>query len=151
MQIVVVPMEEKHLETIAQLEQQCFSLPWSKAMLQEQLDNNQASFLVAENPQTGEILGYSGLHVVLDEGYIDNVATAPNHRKQGVASALLSVYCRFAQEHLSFLTLEVRPSNLAAVALYQKHKFVQEATRKNYYDHPKEDALIMTRRFEDAP
>lgn len=66
--------------------------------------------------------------MVLDEGYIDNVAVRPNCRKQGIADRLLDVFCRFGQEHLAFLTLEVRPSNTAAVALYEKHGF-QEAGR----------------------
>lgn len=84
---------------------------------------------------------------MLDEGYIANIAVDPKWRRQGLAGELLEVYCRFAQAHLAFLTLEVRASNEAAIALYVKHGFVQAGVRKNYYQDPKEDALIMTREF----
>lgn len=115
-------------------------------MLEEELFNPQASFLVAEG-ENGQVLGYAGLQVVLDEGYIANIAVAPQWRRQGLAGELLEVYCRFAQAHLAFLTLEVRASNEAAIALYVKHGFAQAGFRKNYYQDPKEDALIMTRTF----
>lgn len=142
----IVPMDRSHLESIAALERQCFSAPWSVSMLEEELFNPQASFLVAEG-EDGQVLGYAGLQVVLDEGYIANIAVAPQWRRQGLAGELLEVYCRFAQAHLAFLTLEVRASNEAAIALYVKHGFVQAGVRKNYYQDPKEDALIMTRTF----
>ena len=86
--------------------------------------------------------------MVLDEGYIDNVAVRPDCRRQGIASALLGAFERFAQAHLAFLTLEVRASNTPAIALYEAHGFVREGVRKNYYTNPREDAVIMTRRFE---
>ena len=93
------------------------------------------------------MLGYAGLHVVLDEGYIANVAVEEAARRHGVAGALLDVYCRFGQQHLSFLTLEVRESNKAAIGLYLKHGFEEVARRKSFYSDPKEDAIIMTREF----
>ena len=90
----IVPMDRSHISQIAQLERECFSTPWTEAMLEEELFNPQASFIVAEDGE-GNILGYAGLHVVLDEGYIDNIAVQPDARRHGVASALLDVYCRF--------------------------------------------------------
>ena len=146
MRYEIVPMDRSHLESIAALERQGFSAPWSIPMLEEELFNPQASFLVAEG-ENGQVLGYAGLQVVLDEGYIANIAVDPKWRRQGLAGELLEVYCRFAQAHLAFLTLEVRASNEAAIALYVKHGFVQAGVRKNYYQDPKEDALIMTREF----
>mgnify|MGYP001105239865 CR=1 FL=1 len=71
-------------------------------------------------------------------------------RRHGVGDALLDVFCRFGQAHLSFLTLEVRASNAPAIALYRKHGFQEAGRRKNYYDHPKEDAIIMTKEFGAA-
>ena len=146
MRYEIVPMDRSHLESIAALERQSFYAPWSITMLEEELFNPQASFLVAEG-ENGQVLGYAGLQVVLDEGYIANIAVDPKWRRQGLAGELLEVYCRFAQAHLAFLTLEVRASNEAAIALYVKHGFVQAGVRKNYYQDPKEDALIMTREF----
>ena len=118
-------------------------------MLAEELYNPAASFIVAEGP-AGQVLGYAGLHVVLDEGYIDNVAVRPDCRRQGIGARLLEVFCRFGQAHLAFLTLEVRPSNAAAVALYEKHGFQEAGRRKDYYTEPTEDALLLTRTFSQG-
>jgi len=139
-------MDRSHISQIAALERACFSTPWSEAMLEEALFDPQASFIVAEDGE-GNILGYAGLHAVLDEGYIDNIAVDPDARRHGVASALLDVYCRFGAANLAFLTLEVRASNAPAIGLYEKYGFRQAGLRKNYYQQPREDALIMTREF----
>jgi ribosomal-protein-alanine N-acetyltransferase len=147
MEYVIVPMDRSHLKQIAELEQQCFSQPWSEAALEEELYNPQASFIVADDGEGG-VLGYAGLHVILDEGYIANVAVEEAARRHGVASALMDVYCRFGQEHLAFLTLEVRESNKSAIGLYLKHGFEEVARRKNFYSDPQEDAIIMTREFK---
>lgn len=116
-------------------------------MLTEALFDTQASFIVAES-EDGGLLGYAGLHVVLDEGYIDNIAVDPNARRHGVADELLDVFCRFGAANLAFLTLEVRASNEPAIALYRKHGFEEAGRRKDYYTKPKEDAVIMTRDFK---
>ena len=143
----IVPMDRSHIDQIAALEQACFSTPWTQRMLEDALFDTQASFIVAEDGE-GHILGYAGLHVVLDEGYIDNVAVEPDARRHGVASALLDVFCRFGAAKLAFLTLEVRASNAPAIALYRKHGFEEAGRRKNYYTKPAEDAVIMTRYFK---
>ena len=139
----IVPMAREHIPQIARLEQVCFSAPWSETMLEEALFDPQASFLVAEDEEGG-VVGYAGLHVVLDEGYIDNVAVEPDARKHGVASALLDVICRYGASALAFLTLEVRASNDKAIALYKKMGYKKEGVRPGFYDSPKEDALIYT-------
>ena len=106
---------------------------------------------MAEDGEEGNILGYAGLHAILDEGYIDNIAVAPDARRHGVASALLDVFCRFGAANLAFLTLEVRQSNAPAIALYEKHGFQRAGLRPGYYQHPREDAVIMTREFSEKP
>ncbi len=147
MEYNIVPMDRSHIEQIAALERECFSTPWSEAMLTEVLFDSQASFIVAES-EDGGVLGYAGLQVVLDEGYIDNIAVEPNARRHGVADELLDVFCRFGEANLAFLTLEVRASNAPAIALYRKHGFEEAGRRKNYYTEPTEDAVIMTRYFK---
>ncbi len=142
----IVPMDRAHLADIAALERVCFSTPWTEAMLEQELYNDTASFLVVEN-EAGKVCAYAGLHVVLDEGYIDNVAVLPDYRRQGLARRLVEVYCRFAQAHLAFLTLEVRASNAAAIALYESLGFTEVGRRPAYYTNPKEDAILMTRHF----
>lgn len=147
--IRIVPMNADHLDELERLERICFSRPWSKRMLGEELENQCAAFLVAED-ESGKVLGYAGLLVMMDEGYITNVAVFPEYRRLGVAAKIIEVYMNFAKANrLAFLTLEVRPSNAAAIALYQRFGFEEVGRRKNYYDLPKEDALILTRYFKE--
>ena len=150
MTYTVIPMTYDHVPQAAELERLCFSDPWSERMLREHLDNQCAAAIAAVG-EDGTLLGYAGLLVVLDEGYITNVAVRPAYRRQGIASDLLGVFERFARGHqLAFLTLEVRASNAAAIALYEKMGYARAGVRKNYYEHPREDAVIMTREFADG-
>jgi len=144
----IVPMDRSHIPQIAAQERECYSDPWSEQLLEDALFDPQASFIVAEDGEEGNILGYAGLHAVLDEGYIDNIAVAPDARRHGVASALLDVFCRFGAVNLAFLTLEVRTSNAAAIGLYEKFGFQRAGLRPGYYQKPREDAVIMTRFFQ---
>ena len=150
MHVRIVPMKGDHLDEVAELERICFSAPWSRNMLAEELENDCAAFLAALDDE-GRVVGYAGLLVVLDEGYITNVAVRPECRRQGVAKKLLQVFLDFARAHrLSFLTLEVRASNYGAIALYGAMGFRSAGRRKNYYEHPREDAIIMTKEFTDG-
>ena len=150
MTYTVVPMTYDHVPQVAEIERMCFSDPWSERMLREHLDNQCAAALTALG-EDGTVLGYAGILVVLDEGYVTNVAVRPAYRRQGIAADLLGIFDRFAQgSHLSFLTLEVRSSNAPAIALYEKMGYQQAGLRKNYYEHPKEDAIIMTREYHYA-
>ena len=143
-------MSAEHINEVAALELACFSRPWSRQMLAEELDNQCAAFLVAIEPETEQPVGYAGLLVVADEGYITNVAVDPACRRQGAANQLLQVFDSFARgNHLAFLTLEVRPSNAAAIALYEGFGFAEAGRRRNYYDLPKEDALILTKYYTE--
>lgn len=146
----IVPMNADHLDEVAELERICFSTPWSRNMLAEELDNMLSAFLVALD-DTDRVVGYAGVQVILDEGYITNIAVRPECRRQGVAAKLLQVFLDFARANkLSFLTLEVRASNYDAIALYGSRGFRSMGRRKNYYEHPREDAIIMTREFTDG-
>ena len=145
----LTPMTIEHIPQIAALERACFSRPWSEESLQGELWNDSAVVIVAEG-EDGSVLGYAGLQTVLDEGYINNVAVDEQYRRQGVADELIAAFVRFGQAKLAFLTLEVRASNAPAIGLYAKHGFVEVGRRKNYYDDPKEDALLMTLFFADG-
>ena len=97
------------------------------------------------------LAGYIVLSIVLDEGSIDNVAVVPEFRRRGIADLLLS----HAEEQgraleLAFLTLEVRSRNEPAIRLYEKHGFVEVGRRKNYYEKPREDAILMTLFLSDT-
>jgi len=150
MHVRIVPMNADHLDEVAELERICFSTPWSRNMLAEELDNMLSAFLVALDDRD-KVVGYAGVQVILDEGYITNIAVRPECRRQGIAAKLLQVFLDFAKSNkLSFLTLEVRASNYDAIALYGSRGFRSVGRRKNYYEHPREDALIMTREFTDG-
>ena len=150
MRVRIVPMTADHLDEVAELERVCFSVPWSRNMLKEELDNALSALLVALDDD-GRVVGYAGVQVILDEGYITNVAVRPECRRRGVAAQLLKVFLDFAQGNkLAFLTLEVRESNHAAIILYGRHGFRSVGRRRNYYEHPREDAIIMTREFSDG-
>ena len=150
MHVRIVPMNGDHLDEVAELERICFSTPWSRNMLAEELDNLLSAFLVALDDHD-RVVGYAGVQVILDEGYITNIAVRPECRQQGIAGKLLQVFLDFAQANkLAFLTLEVRASNHTAIMLYGSRGFRSVGRRKNYYEHPKEDAIIMTREFTHA-
>src|SRR5699024_5645943 len=114
--MTIVPMEERHLDDLARLERLCFSRPWSRQALKEELTNPAACFLVGE--EAGEMLGYAGMHCAAGECYVDNVAVFPEARRQGVGRKLMEALLQAAAAWGGeFLSLEVRPSNLEALAL----------------------------------
>ena len=138
--IRIVSMTNEYLDDVAALERECFSNPWSRNMLAEELENACSAFLVALDAENGSVIGYAGC--------ITKMAVRPDCRRGGVAGQLLDVFVRFAGgSGLAFLTLEVRASNYAAITLYGSRGFRSVGRRKNYYDHPKEDAIIMTKEF----
>jgi ribosomal-protein-alanine N-acetyltransferase len=143
MKVEIVPMKHSHLDQMAELEKVCFSMPWSRDMLADELGNKHAVYYIAE-ADDDRVAGYIGMHMVLDEGYITNVATAPEFRRKGVASSLIrKIIERCGTEKLIYVTLEVRESNSGAIDLYQKFGFKKIGKRTDYYQKPREDALIM--------
>jgi [ribosomal protein S18]-alanine N-acetyltransferase len=145
--MTISDVKPEHLDEIQAIEDACFSMPWTRASLEHQMTANNCVFLAALDGE-GTVMGYVGLMFVLDEGYISNVAVAPEYRRRGVADALIYALIEREKDTLSFLTLEVRESNLPAISLYSKHGFRTVGTRRNYYDRPKENALLMTLFFD---
>ena len=143
--IEIADVHEEQLDEIEELEGRCFSVPWKREMLQSQLGEGHI-FLAANTD--GRVAGYVGMMTVLDEGYISNVAVAPEMRRRGIADTLLRELERRARKmELSFMTLEVRQSNAPAIALYEKHGFSRVGVRRGYYEQPREDAVLMTLKF----
>ena len=141
--IRIVDTRPEHLDDILLMEQQCFSVPWTRDQLAAQMSDSMYIFLAAED-ENGRAVGYVGLMYVLDEGYISNVAVSPSRRREGIADMLPELYARAKAKKLSFLTLEVRESNAPAQSLYKKHGYTEVGMRKGYYSLPKEDAVLMT-------
>lgn len=137
---------KKHLDRVAEIEAECFTHPWSRTSLEEEISNPNSLFYAAVDGD--KVIGYIGMSVVIDEGYIFNVAVSENYRKNGVGSALINELVTYGKKNnLCFLTLEVRESNQNARSLYSKFGFIRVGERKNYYSNPAESAVLMTKYF----
>ena len=143
MNITIEKMGESHIEKLAVIEKECFSTPWSENALREELENSYARFLVAVCD--GEVSGYIGAHNILGEVYITNVAVSEKHRRKGMGEKLINRLISVCEiENAEFITLEVRESNKPAINLYKKMNFKDVGKRKNFYENPREDAILMT-------
>lgn len=143
----IIPMTAAHTAKLAELEKLCFSEPWSEKALSDEIDNPAAYFVVAV--EGDEVLGYGGMHTVLGESYIDNIAVFPQHRGRGAGRAVTAALIEKAKENGGvFITLEVRASNVPAITLYTSLGFENVGVRKRFYTNPEEDAVIMTLTFE---
>ncbi|MGN0132421.1 MAG: ribosomal protein S18-alanine N-acetyltransferase [Lachnospiraceae bacterium] len=133
------------LEQVSRMEQECFSMPWSEKSFEEILDNPKAVYVVAREDE--QVIGYCGAYLILDEADINQVAVAPAHREKGVGRMMMTALMeRLKQAGAESVTLEVRKSNIPAIALYEGLGFRTEGIRKNFYEKPAEDALIMWKR-----
>ena len=131
----IVSLTAELVSRLAELEKLCFSEPWSEKSLTEEIDNPAACFLVAM--QQDEVLGYGGMHTVLGESYVDNIAVFPEFRGHGVGRTLMAALIGKARENGGvFITLEVRSLG-----------FTEAGVRRNFYTEPREDALIFTLSF----
>lgn len=142
----IQPMMKEDVKFVARIEKECFSKPWSKDAILQELSNENACFSVAK--KINKVCGYIGMHIILDECYITNIAVSPNFQNNHIGFALLEKAVADAKEKgCSFISLEVRKSNEKAISLYNKFGFSICGERKNFYTEPLEDALIMTKDF----
>ena len=138
----IVKMNDSHVSQVAQLEKLCFADPWSEKSIASELTNPLSYWLVAVEVDT--VAGYIGSQSVMGESDMMNVAVAPEHRRRGVGEALVSALAEVLKEQGNeSLALEVRASNMPAIALYEKLGFAQVGRRPGYYRNPREDALIL--------
>ena len=143
MEVLIRDAVPDDLDALEELEKECFSLPWTREQLRNELPDGMHEFLAAE--VDGKVAGYVGMMCVLDEGYISNVAVSPRYRRNGIGRVLVREMLRRADlRKLAFVTLEVREHNDGAIALYSEAGFVPVGRRKQYYERPREDAIIMT-------
>ena len=145
--MIITTMTAAHVPQIAALEQCCFSAPWSERSIASELDNDLAYWLVCLEGDS--VLAYAGTQTVLEETDMMNIAVHPDHRRRGLAAALLGRLLEdLARRGSHSLTLEVRVSNAPARSLYERVGFAEVGRRKNYYQDPREDALILRRELE---
>lgn len=144
--VTVRQMEITDLEQVVPIEEANFSVPWTANGLFTFLLREDALFLVAEEEETGETLGYCGSIISLDEADITNVCVREESRKQGIGKMLVErLITETKKTGVATWHLEVRKSNEGAIRLYESLGFAQDGLRKNYYEEPKEDAVLMSR------
>lgn len=138
----IAKMTREEIPEVAELERRIFSMPWSEQGFYDTLDMENVIFLTAK--EDGQVWGYCGIYLAADEGEITNVAVAPERRRQGIAGKLVRTLMEEAGAFgaRSFI-LEVRASNIGAIRLYEKLGFMPNGIRKNFYQDPKEDAIVM--------
>ena len=138
--MTIINATAEHVPAIAAMEELCFPAePWPEDMIRRLVGR------VILAMEGDELLGYAVLSSVMDEGSLDNIAAAPSHRREGIGAALLAELIRRGREKgLAFITLEVREGNGPAIGLYKKYGFAPVGRRKNYYENPREDAILMT-------
>ena len=143
-------MTDQTVDAVAQLESQCFSTPWSHKDLIAELKNPWAIWITAM--ENDALAGYLGIQYGPDGADIMSIATSPDFRGKGIAKQLLShMESQLKALNLKWITLEVRPSNASALALYTSQGFQQVGRRPKYYQKPTEDALLLTKYFEEEP
>lgn len=144
--IEITNMTDAHVAQIAELEKLCFSAPWSESSVASELNNPLSLWLVAIDGAA--VAGYIGSQRVDWEADVMNVAVHPDCRRRGIARKLVTaLVSALAQNGVTSLTLEVRQSNIPAIALYEQLGFVQVGLRPNYYRNPRENALIMRKEW----
>lgn len=143
--ILVRPMAIADVDGVMAVEKDSFSTPWSRSAFEEELAQNRlARYLVAE--ENGQVVGYAGMWLVINEAHVTNVAVSGSRRGEGIGRLLMETLMELARENgMGSMTLEVRVSNMVARHLYETLGFAEAGIRKNYYSETKEDALILWR------
>ncbi len=136
-------MTRDDISAVTAIEQQCFTDPWAESMVADLVDGPWDRVYLLEDDAHG-IVGYINFRFLAGEGELMRIAVLPALRGHGYSRKLMDVMTESAaNEGISDLTLEVRAGNAPAIGLYESYGFAKEAVRKNYYNHPTEDAWIM--------
>jgi len=134
------------VERVMEIEKEGFLHPWSRELIERELEHAWSQVLLAEDGEGGSVLGYIVFWLVHDEVHVLNVATAAAARRRGIGRALMEAAEQAGQRRGARLaTLEVRRSNAAAIALYRAIGYRQVGVRPNYYAEEKEDAIVMVK------
>lgn len=145
MELQIKPLTEEYVDQVCVLEEEAFSMPWHRESFLEMILNKDACYLVGLMEE--EVIASCGLRNIVGDGEITNVVTKSSARGRGIGEQmLLKLLEEGTAMGVEAFTLEVRKSNDAAIHLYEKLGFVTEGVRKNFYEDPTEDALIMWKR-----
>ncbi len=137
-------LKEEHIKDVITIDTLSYGVHhWSDDAFLSEIKNPVSNYLAAITPN-GKPLGYIGVWRVIDEAHITTLAVHPDYRGQNIATRLLLKQIEMCMEHeIKYLTLEVRPTNIGAIKLYEKFGFNSLGVRKKYYQDNGEDALIM--------
>ncbi len=142
--MIIEELKDNEIPVIAEIEKLSFSKPWSEENIRSSFNSKSCKFYTAK---TDIIVGYIGVSIAADEGYILNVAVRPDFRGRGIGRKLVTFLIEKYADSLRFITLEVRPSNISAVKLYTSLGFEKAGERPSYYSNPVENALLLTKYF----
>ena len=130
------------ISQVAEIERQIFSIPWSEKAFRNSMESDNTIYIVAK--ENNNVAGYAGMYLSFEEGNITNVAVNPLSRRKGIGEKIVrDILNRACEKGVRDVFLEVRETNSVAIALYEKIGFKEEGIRKNFYDKPRENALIM--------
>ncbi len=148
MKIEIIPLEYEYCEDVELVAKSCLPEHWSLDSIRDVLKYENNIYYVAKDVEYNKVVGYAGIMIIADESELLNIAVVEAYRKCGIAQRLLDLLFEQAKKHGAYrILLEVRRSNISAIQLYQKNSFSDLGVRKNYYSNPKEDALLMEKRF----
>jgi [ribosomal protein S18]-alanine N-acetyltransferase len=147
------PMQMHDLDNVMQIEPTIYSHPWTRGNFSDSLQNGYSGWVLEDMSlgKSGEMIGYSLLMIVMDEAHLLNLSVAKHMQKQGLGRYLLEHMCNIAKTHKALtMFLEVRPSNVSAIALYENMGFCEISVRRGYYpadpetsENGREDAILM--------
>jgi [ribosomal protein S18]-alanine N-acetyltransferase len=142
-QITIVPMRMDDVARVIEIEQASFPTPWPRdAYAHELRENRLACYLVAR--MMHQVVGYTGMWIILDEAHVTTIAVAPEHRRRRIGERLLVALLDEAMRRgARWVTLEVRKTNAGAQTLYRKYGFKEIGVRRGYYSDNREDAIVM--------
>lgn len=152
--IAIEPMRRRHLRSVLLIEERTSSTPWSLGLFLSECRREERLYLVARDASVdgAEVVGFAGMLFVLGEGHVTTIAVDPERQGDRIGTRLLLALMRGAIDHDTFaVTLEVRASNHAALALYRRFGFAPAGVRKDYYAQPTEDALVLWAHDVDTP
>lgn len=130
------------IESVFEIEKSIFSIPWSKKSFESSISSKDTIYIVTTIDE--KIVGYLGIYILGDQSDISNVCVHKDYRRMHIAEVMLSyIFDRAKSNNVKEITLEVRESNVAAISLYEKMGFKEIGIRKNYYQKPLENGLLM--------
>lgn len=155
--MIIRRMTLEDVPMVAQIEEECFSMPWSERSFTDSICREDTVFLVCvdelvedctkrkdAHAPSDKVVGYIGMYLSFGEGEITNVAVTPSYRRMGCGQQLIaSAKEEAAKQNVESILLEVRKSNESAISLYKRNGFEEIGIRKNFYERPTEDAIIM--------